>query len=328
MRKIAFEEHVGMPEFGAVAQEESARLMFPNLSDPARQNNVLKPLLGAAPGVHRIPLMEKCGLDMQVLSVGGSVIQNDTDTQRAIANSRYANNKLYRITEEYPGKFRMMGTLPMQDPAAALDELERCIHGLKCVGFMLHGPTNFHYYDEPQFDGIWAALARYRLPLYLHPANPPADQIRMYDGFSELLGHTWNWNVYTATHALRIIFSGVFDRHPDATLMLGHMAEGLPYFLGRLDEGYQHRNTAALGRMSREPSYYIKKNLLMTTSGGWGPEAMHCAVDAIGAEHILFACDYPHFPLEDSLRLMEEAQLSPEQYELIYHGNAERMWGI
>jgi len=328
MRKIAFEEHVGLGEFSDVSREQAQRLAFPNLSDPTRQANFLGPLMDAEPEVHRIPTMDKCGLDVQVLSAGGGVVQNDLDTARAIRMAKYANEKVYKMTQKYPDRFKAVAVLPMQDPAASVDELQRCVEEFGFIGVMQHGPTNYHYYDEPQFEPVWAALEKYRIPLYIHAASPEADQIRMYEGYSELLGNTWNWNVFAATHALRIIFSGLFDRHPDAMLMLGHMAEGLPYFLGRLDEGYDCRNTKALGRMAHEPSYYIKRNILMTTSGGWSPEAMHCAIEAIGAEHIFFANDYPHFPLETSMAQIDACNLTQEQLDLIYHGNAERLWNI
>lgn len=328
MRKIGFEEHVGMGEFNALLQEQTERLKFPNLTDPARQKNSLGPLMDAEPEVHRLPEMKRYGIDVQVLSASGSVIQHDLDARRAVENAKYANDKLFAMTQKYPESFKAYGILPMQDPAAALDELQRCVEELGFIGVMQHGPTNYTYYDAPQFEPIWAKLEEYGIPLYIHAASPEADQIRMYDGYPELLGNTWNWNVFAATHALRIIFSGLFDRHPGAMLMLGHMAEGLPYFLGRLDEGYDCRNVKAMGRMAHHPSYYIKRNILMTTSGGWSPAAMHCAIEAIGAEHIFFANDYPHYPIEASLDQMDACELTEEQENLIYHGNAERLWGI
>jgi len=328
MRVIGLEEHISFPEVAELQKEIAERLAFPNLTDPTRQATVLGPLERAGPEVDRIPTMDKYGMDVQVLSISGSAVQNDLDTARAVANAKLGNDKVYALTKQYPDRFRGLGILAMQDPAAAVDELQRCVEELGFIGVMLHGPTNFHYYDEPQFEPVWALLEQYHVPMYIHAASPEADQIRMYEGYSELLGNTWNWNVFAATHALRIIFSGLFDRHPDAMLMLGHMAEGLPYFLGRLDEGYDCRNTKALGRMAHPPSYYIRRNILMTTSGGWSPAAMHCAIEAIGAEHIFFATDYPNYPVETSFRQMEDCNLTQEQLDLIYHGNAERLFGI
>lgn len=324
MKRIAIEEHLQIPELDRLTAEIEKRLNFPSLSDPNRMQNTLMPVFYAPPEEHRFPLMDRYGIDMHVLSVTMG-IQLDLDTERAIRNSRMANDTMYELTQKYPDRFRAFAALPMQDPAAAADELERCITELGFVGTLLGGSSNYHYYDEPQFEPVWAVLEKYGLPMYIHVQSPEADQIRMYEGYDELLGNTWNWGEVAATHALRIIFSGLFDRHPGCSLILGHMGESLPFLLGRLDEGYDCRNVKAKGRMAHHPSYYLKKNFYVTTSGGWRPEAIHCTIEALGAEHVLFANDYPHYPLESTMKQMEESGLTPEQQELIYHKNAERL---
>ena len=328
MRKIAVEEHITLREFDQLTVEQAARLNFPSLSDPERMKNTLGPVMYLEPGEHRIPEMDKYGIDIQVLSAGGMAVQNDLDAARATVNARYANDAVFRTIRQYPDRFYGFGLLAMQDPAGAVCELERCVRDLGFVGIMLHGSTNFTYYDEPQYEPVWAKLEELGVPLYLHVGNPEADQIRMYDGYPELLGNTWNWGVVGATHALRIMFGGVFDRHPGAQLILGHMGESLPYLLGRLDEGYDCRNVKKMGRMARHPSYYLKNNVYITTSGGFGPEAMVCAVMGIGAGRVLFANDYPHYPLADTMAQMNACPLSREQFEQIYHGNAERLFKI
>jgi 2,3-dihydroxybenzoate decarboxylase len=325
MKRIAVEEHISVKAFESLAAEQSARLKFPNLSDPDRMANTLGPVMFLEPSVHRIPEMDKYGIDIQVLSVGGGAVQNDLDAARAVANARYANDVVYETIRQYPDRFYGFGLLAMQDPAAAVQELERCVKELGFVGIMLHGATNFSYYDEPQYYPIWAKLEELGVPLYLHVGNPEADQIRMYDGYPEILGNTWNWGVVGATHALRIMFGGVFDRYPGAQLILGHMGESLPYLLGRLDEGYDCRGVKKMGRMAHHPSYYMKNNIYITTSGGFQPEAMICAIMGIGVERILFANDYPHYSLTQTMAQMEACPLTDEQFELIYHGNAERL---
>ncbi len=327
MKRIAIEEHVQLPELDAIDAEIEKRLAFPSLYDPERMTNTLLPVYYAPPEEHRIPQMNQFGIDMQVLSITAGV-QLDLNVERAINSSRHANDILYSFTQKYPDRFKAFAILPMQDPNAAVEELERCVTEYGFVGVMLAGSTNYQYYDEMQFDPVWACLEKYGLPLYIHPQSPEADQIRMYYGYEELLGNTWNWGVFTATHALRIIFSGVFERHPGCSLILGHMGEGLPYLLGRLDEGYDCRNVQAKGRMPHHPSYYLQRNFYLTTSGGWRPEAMHCAIEALGAEHILFANDYPHYPLQNTMKQMEASNLNEEQQELIYHRNAEKLLKI
>lgn len=325
---IAVEEHLQLESFEKLNAEHEARSGFPCLYERKRQDTVLTPVYYLPPEKHRIPLMDENGIAMQILSVGGMAVQNDLDADRAVANAKWSNDVLYELTQKYPNRFRAFALLAMQKPEEAARELERCVRELGFVGVMLHGPTNYSYYDEPQYDCVWAKLEELGVPLYLHIASPETDQIRMYEGYEELLGNTWNWGYYAATQALRMIFGGVFDRHPGATLILGHMGESLPYLLGRLDEGYRARNVAAKGRMANPPSYYLKHNVYVTTSGGYEPETMRCCISALGAERILFANDYPHYPIERSIAQLLACDLTAEEKELIYHKNAERLFRI
>lgn len=328
MRKIAIEEHVSMPEFDDIMREVEARLKFPNLSDPDRMKNTLGPLMSMPPEQHRIPTMDKYGIDIQIVSCGGSGIQNILDPKTAIEACKKANDHLQEFIKAFPGRFKGFAILPMQDPAAAVEELERCVKEYGFVGVMQHGHTNFHYYDEAQFYPVWAKLEELDVPLYIHVANPEADQIRIYDDYPELLGNTWNWGYTGGTHALRIIFGGIFDRYPNAKLIMGHMGEGIPYVMGRLDEGYDCRNVKKKGRMAHHPSYYLKKNFYLSTSGQFYPEALTCAISAIGLDKILFANDYPHYPTENSVNHVESCPLTREQREMIYYKNAEKLFKL
>lgn len=330
MRKIAIEEHVSLLNCKDIEREIADRLNFPDFGTDPKRHQGLETLIHLAPEEHRIPTMDKYGLTMQVISSGDSFIQSDLNVERATKNARCANDLLYDYIKNHPDRFRAFGIVAMQDPQEAAAEIERCSKELGFVGIMLHGATNAHYYDEAQFEPVWAKLEELDMPLYLHPGNPEADQVRMYEGYPELLASTWNWGVFGGTHALRMVFGGVFERHPGAKLILGHMGEMLPYWLGRLDEGAMHRGIPnANGKISKVPSYYIKNNIYITTSGGYNPEAMMCAVMGMGAGHILFANDYPHVDLGLSMQQVDVcAFLTEEQRDLIYHKNAERLFKI
>lgn len=330
MRIIAVEEHVPIRFIDDHAEEIQGRLGFPNLFDSERMSEAVTPVMYAEPAFHRIPLMDENGVDIQVLSVGDmyTCISNELDADIAFDRARKANDYLYDTMQQYPDRLRGFGVLAMQDPARAVQELERCVKQLGFVGIMVHGATNFHYYDEPQFFPVWDKMEELAVPFYLHVANPQADQISMYEGHPIMLGNTWNWGVVAATHALRLVFSGLFDRFPRAQFILGHMGEGIPYVLGRLDDGYDCRRGLVKDKMKNPPSYYIKNNFYITTAGEYRPEAMKCAIEAIGAGRILFANDYPHFSLEKSIAQIEACNLTQEQTELIYHKNAERLMGI
>jgi 2,3-dihydroxybenzoate decarboxylase len=152
--------------------------------------------------------------------------------------------------------------------------------------------------------------------------EPTPAVIKEYEDHPELMGPTWSWGVEAATQALRIIGSGVFDAFPKATLILGHLGESLPYLLGRLDEGYTMAFKAR--KLKKLLSQYIRENVLITTSGLYRPEALTCAIQAMGADRVLFACDYPFVDPKESVRIFEETPIGPEEREKIYHLNAER----
>jgi 2,3-dihydroxybenzoate decarboxylase len=103
------------------------------------------------------------------------------------------------------------------------------------------------------------------VPLYLHPGAPPADHWKVLAGRPELYGATWSWAAETGGHAPRVIYGGVFDRHPSATLILGHMGEFLPFMRSRLDSRYRILDPDV--PLQRPPSAYIGSNVVITTSG-------------------------------------------------------------
>jgi 2,3-dihydroxybenzoate decarboxylase len=118
----------------------------------------------------------------------------------------------------------------MQNPAEAANELQRCIQDLGFQGAMINGQTSGDYLDHDKYSVFWERVAALQAPIYLHSANP-VDHPSMYGEHPELWGPVCSWAFETATHALRLVFSGVFERYPGATLVLGHMGETLPLTL-------------------------------------------------------------------------------------------------
>jgi 2,3-dihydroxybenzoate decarboxylase len=155
--------------------------------------------------------------------------------------------------------------LPLQDPKAAADELERAVAQLGFKGALVNGHTNGEYLDERKFWGVWERAEQLGVPIYLHPADSPSDQMKIYQGYPGLRSAVWNWTVETATHALRIICSGIFDAFPKVTLLLGHIGEALPYTLQRIDEGYspeQTASTSAIVLCQEQRLHYHQRQLL------------------------------------------------------------------
>ena len=324
MKKICVEEHWGSPEMEEIRTQWRARTGFPVSMDP-KALPLIPPRLRDFEET-RLPLMDQSGVTMQVLSTSSPGVQGLADAAAAIVAARKINDNQAEIIRKYPGRFAGFAAVPTQDPKAAADELERTVTQLGFKGAMILGHTNGEYLDLEKFWIIWERAEALGVPIYLHPAEPLADQIKIYDGRPEFMGPAWSWGVETGTHALRIIGAGVFDTFPKATLILGHVGEMLPYMTVRIDEGYEM--TFHKKKLKKLPSDYIRENIMITTSGRYSPGALICALRELGADRILFAGDYPWVTPKEAVDLIERVPMSDADREKIYHWNAERLLNL
>jgi 2,3-dihydroxybenzoate decarboxylase len=321
IKKIAIEEHWANQELNQLRVEWGKRTGYPTTVDP----KAIGYSFPRTPDFEkfRIPFMDQFGIAMQVISTGSPGIQGYAEAQAAVAMAKKVNDEQAEIIRKYPGRFAGFACLPTQDPKAAADELERAVKQLGFKGAMIQGSTNWEYLDEPKYWVIWERAAALDVPIYLHVQEPSFDSAKVYAGHPELTGATWAWGVETGTHALRIINAGVFDAFPKATLILGHLGEMLPYLLGRLDEGYAM--AAKSGRkLQKRLSEYIRSNVLVTTSGLYRPEALLCAINAMGEDRVLYAMDYPFVQPRDSIECFEKTPMNPEVREKVSYLNAKR----
>jgi len=275
---------------------------------------------------YRLPEIDSAGIDIQVLSLTVPGLQIDIDAATARDNARRANDYLASVVSEHPTRFRGFAALPLQDPVAAAAELNRCVDELGFCGALVNDHLGGRYLDDPLYEPVWEAVESLGVPLYLHPGAPPADDWRVLNGHPELYGAMWSWAAEVSGHALRILCSGVFDRHPSATMILGHMGEFLPFQRSRLDSRYA--TTSSDYRLQRPPSAYLGTNIVFTTSGVFSPAALAGAVLEVGADAIMFSVDYPYESSHDAVAGFERTTLSPQDREKIAHANAERILKI
>jgi len=326
MRYIALEEAFFIAELAErQPMSDSERLM--QLMKPEYVEQFVRRLIDFTE--YRLPEMDDVGIDIQVLSLTVPGLQVDIDAERARDNARFANGYLAKIVAQHPDRFRGFAALPLQDPAAAAVELERAVTQDGFCGALvndcLRGPGG-RYLDAPTYDELWSAVESLGVPLYLHPGAPPADHWRVIDGRPELYGATWSWAAEVGGHALRILFGGVFDRHPGATMILGHMGEFLPFQRSRLDSRYAI--TATTTALKRAPSAYLGTNIVFTNSGVFSPAVMLAAVLEVGADAVMFSVDYPYESSHEAVKGFERTTLSAADREKIAHGNAERLLRI
>ena len=280
MRKIALEEHFLSPGFedywlptmGGVDQKAVSGLL-------ARLKDF---------GDTRVAAMDSGGIARAVLSISGPGVQVERDAATARRRAAEANDFLAGEVAKRPDRYSGFGHLPMQDAHAAADELERCVRDLKFCGAMINGHTNGEYLDHPSLHPFWERAEALQATIYIHPTDPVSPSPAL-AGVEGLRRATWEWGFETGSHALRLVFSGLFDRFPRAKVALGHLGETLPYLLWRFDS-----RAALYGvKLGKKPSDYIKQNFVVTTSGMSSAEPLNCALAALGNDRVMFAADYP-----------------------------------
>lgn len=271
-------------------------------------------------GELRLAAMDRAGIEIAVLSASGPGVQAERDIATAIRNARAANDFLAEQIRKRPDRYRGFAHLAMQDGKTAADELERCMREFGFAGGMINGHTNGMYLDDPSLTVFWERAEALGALVYLHPADP-VSTMPVLQGTKGLKRATWEWGVETGSHALRLVFSGLFDRFPKARLVLGHMGETLPYLLWRFDSRAQLYGL----KFDRPPSQTIRENIWVTISGMYSPEPLNCAIAALGAGRIMFAADYPFEDIAVAGRFMDEVALSEPTRHAIANANVKQL---
>ncbi len=277
-------------------------------------------------GKGRIAHMDEIGVDMQVLSLtspGVQVFSADLATRLAAE----ANDALAAAVRAAPTRFAALGAIAPQDPRAAAREIDR-IKSLGLRGLIVNSHTSGEYLDAPRFAPIFEAMEAAGLPMYLHPREPGAGMVQPFLDYG-LYFAGWGFAAETGLHAMRLIMSGTFARYPKLKIILGHMGEGIPFWLQRIDNRYLlQAKMGAVAKLPRLPSEYFLDNFVITTAGVTSMPALRLSIDVLGAERILFAADFPYEDDAEAVRFLDSATVSQDERELIAHGNAERLFGL
>lgn len=272
----------------------------------------------------RIAEMDAAGIDMQVLShqsPGSQRLGADVASEAC----RGVNDALADIIAQAPDRFAGFAMIPTIDPEAAADELQRAVEERGLKGALVHGMSHGKFIDAPEFRPIFARAERLGVPIYLHPALPDKSVTERYyapydQSHPAVVRSGWGFGIETGTHAVRLILSGLFDEHPDLQVILGHLGEGIPFFLARIDE--------SLSRPGNAPVHFadvFRRNFHVTTSGFFSDAALRCCIDELGVERIMFAVDWPYVTNTDAMDWIRKVDLGVDDKRAILQGNAERL---
>jgi len=275
-------------------------------------------------GALRLKEMDEAGIDIQVLSHANPSLQK-LDAATAVPMARRVNDRLHAAVQAHPDRFAGFAALPTADPKAAADELERTVSKLGFKGAMIHGQTGDVFHDDKRFWPIYERAEALDVPIYIHPGIPHPAVVEVYykeyiEKYPSLLRAAWGFTVETATQALRMVLSGVFETHPGLKIILGHLGEGLPFLLWRISMGLTRDGRGG-------PSFrdVFCEHFYVTTSGFFSDPALLCCIMEMGIDRILFSVDYPFVDNPPGTKWTETLPICAEDKEKLLNGNARRL---
>ncbi len=320
MKVIALEEHFATAKARDLLPPDERIYNYPDYQASDRPD-VVAALFDLGEG--RIAAMDAAGVDMQILSLttpGCQVFAPDV----AVPLARETNDTLFEAIKAHPDRFGGFACLPTTAPAAAAKELERAVTQLRFQGALINGNAQGTFLDDKAYWPIFECAAALNVPIYMHPSGPHPDVMNIfYKGCPELARPAWGFAQQTSVHFLRLVFAGLFDAYPSLKIILGHLGEGLPFALERLDR-HSHKAAARRG-LKKTPAQYLTDNLVVTTSGNFSTAAFLCTLMTLGIDNILFSIDWPYESNLDGVQFLRELPLSDQDKRKVAHLNAERL---
>ncbi|WP_245429117.1 amidohydrolase family protein [Phyllobacterium phragmitis] len=287
-------------------------------------------------GPRRIGAMDEAGINVQILSAHTPGVQN-VPGQEGI-DFAYRLNKMLvdGPMATYPGRFQAFATLPLQNPEASADELERAVREDGLLGALTNGIIGKKFLDHPDFEPVLARAEALDVPIYIHPGIPPDEVFQLYysnmrpeyqEQFQDqvLSISAYGWHQEVVTQCLRMITSGVFDRYPKLQIIIGHMGEGLPFFYKRIVEKMGEVTESTLDKPFEQ---YFHDNFWFTTSALFQDELLDLLLKYISVDRVMFATDYPFANMKEGTDWFRAVDLPRETKEKIAFRNAEELFGI
>ena len=324
MRTVTVEEHFVSPGFAEGIGRPFIEIFGKNGARGARVVEQLRDV-----GDRRIAEMDAAGIDVQVLSLNYPGVEQ-AEAAEAIATARESNDFLADAIRQHPTRFAGLAALPISSPKAACVELERMVGQRAFKGAVVNGHSRGRYLDDKTFWPILESAEAMAVPLYLHPTMPPKAVIdASYGGLTPhltnmLAGAGFGWHIETAIHLIRMIVGGVFDHFPNLQVVVGHMGEGVPFMLPRLDRNLP----MSLTKLHRSVAEYLRENVHYTFAGFNFPATFLNLLLEVGVDRIMFSVDYPYGSMSEALDFLKHIPVSIGDRARIAHGNAERLFKV
>ncbi|KAA8646459.1 hypothetical protein EYZ11_000267 [Aspergillus tanneri] len=313
---ITLEEHYVSPK----VRESNTEAQAQYAAFPAHILSKLECL-----GDERIRDLDKGHVSVQVISHGPG------DASPTICTA--ANDDLATAISRHPTRLAGFAILPMREPSAAAQELQRCVTQLGFVGALVENHLNGQFYDDEQFWPVFEKAHELNVPIYIHPTFASDSMLEHYKGNYDnsvalaLSAYGWGWHSETGHHILRLFASGLFDRFPRLKIVIGHMGEMLPFQLDRIFAVAER-----WGAKMRDLREVWRSNIWVTTSGMFSLPPLACLLQTMPIDHVLYSVDYPFSPNERGAEFLEKIEKSGlivgQDLELFAFKNAENLLGV
>jgi 2,3-dihydroxybenzoate decarboxylase len=329
MMKDIFDRYMKLVETRALNDPAFESLWsYYGTSPSPRSVATLKRILDLGEG--RIADMDASGIDVQLLLHTAPGVQVfDAATANSLASA--SNDMVADAIRKHPTRYAGLAMVAPQDPAAAAKEMERGVKKLGLKGAVINSHTRGEFLNDQKYWGLFEAAEALGVPVYVHPSGPPTEMAKPFIERG-LDGAIYGFAVECGLHLLTIITSGVFDRFPKLQVVFGHLGEGMPFWMPRLD--YMHaaqvrsKRYEALKPLKKKVSDYLRENVYITTSGmNWEPGVMFCR-SVMGNDRVLYAMDYPYQFEPEEVVAMDALPLSDGEKKAFYQSNAEAVFKL
>ncbi len=326
MRIVDFHNHFYPPEYidAVKAGPSSVKVT----SDPAGNPllhypgdyNILVP--GHRDIEFRARVLDRAGVTTQILSFTTPGVHVEAP-ERSVMLARLVNDRYAEIVAQHRGRFAALATLPLNEPAASADELERAITKLGFRGAMLFSNVNGTALSDPSYRMLYERANTLEAVLFIHPTTPVGVEAMTDYWLMPLVGFTFD----TTLAAAKLVFSGAARRYPGIRWVLAHLGGAIPYLAERLDRGY-FAFKECREHIDKPPSEYLKEFYYDTVN--FDPGSLRLALDFAGADHLVAGSDYPHQigSLDKMAESVGRLGISETEKASILSGNAARLLSL